>query len=75
MTTSRRARQQRDASTRADLDETILVWNGVVARTKRAGPRPLDSASMRGTVVPRICGTTGSAVQLRREMTIRVGPE
>jgi hypothetical protein len=36
MTTSRRERQQQDASTRADLDETILVWNGVVARTERS---------------------------------------
>lgn len=36
MTPSRRETQQRDASPRADVDETILVWNGVVARTERS---------------------------------------
>jgi len=36
MTSSRREGQQPDGPTRPDLDETTLVWNGVVATTRRS---------------------------------------
>jgi hypothetical protein len=39
MRSSFRAGDHRDVATRTGLDETILVWNGVVTRTERS-PKP-----------------------------------
>jgi hypothetical protein len=36
MTSLRRQGRPADAPAAADFDETILVWNGVVARTERS---------------------------------------